>query len=377
MKTVWMCVVMVAVLAVPFVEAAETARVAPKPKPVIELAILLDTSNSMDGLIRQAKTQLWSVVNEFATTKKDGVIPELRVALFEYGNSRLAKKEGYIRMVLPLTDNLDKVSEELFALTTNGGQEYCGQVIGESVAKLAWSKSKDDLKVIFIAGNEPFTQGPVDYRKACKAAIEKGIVVNTIHCGTEAAGISGKWKDGAVLADGRFMIIDQNQTVVAVAAPQDKKIAELNQKLNTTYVPYGAEGGEAARRQDREDANAAKVGGSSARFAAKASVHYRNASWDLVDAIKDGKVKLEDVKEKDLPEAMRKMTVEERTAYVEEQRASRVRIQDEIKKLDAERKTYVAAELKKRGETDNSAGAAMREAVREQAADKNFNLKAK
>ncbi len=35
--------------------------------PLIQLAILLDTSNSMDGLIAQAKTQLWQIVNELAT----------------------------------------------------------------------------------------------------------------------------------------------------------------------------------------------------------------------------------------------------------------------------------------------------------------------
>jgi len=39
---------------------------APKRKrgkaPTVQLALLLDTSNSMDGLIDQAKTQLWKIV---------------------------------------------------------------------------------------------------------------------------------------------------------------------------------------------------------------------------------------------------------------------------------------------------------------------------
>ncbi|RPI65426.1 MAG: hypothetical protein EHM44_00590, partial [Ignavibacteriales bacterium] len=34
----------------------------------IQLALLLDTSNSMDGLIDQAKSQLWKIVNELATS---------------------------------------------------------------------------------------------------------------------------------------------------------------------------------------------------------------------------------------------------------------------------------------------------------------------
>ncbi|HWW60799.1 MAG TPA: hypothetical protein VN181_05465, partial [Thermoanaerobaculia bacterium] len=150
MKLVNVCIALVVLtLAIP---AYAVPTVAPK-KPVIQVAILLDTSNSMDGLIDQARTQLWRVVNEFATAKKNGTTPDLYVALYEYGNAGLAAERGYIRRVLPLTTDLDRVSEELFALKTNGGDEYCGHVIAEATKGLAWSTKSDDLKVIFIAGN--------------------------------------------------------------------------------------------------------------------------------------------------------------------------------------------------------------------------------
>ena len=32
--------------------------------PVVQIALLLDTSSSMDGLIDQAKSQLWKIVND-------------------------------------------------------------------------------------------------------------------------------------------------------------------------------------------------------------------------------------------------------------------------------------------------------------------------
>ena len=57
--------------------------------PRIQLAILLDTSNSMDGLIDQAKTQLWNIVGQFSKTKLAGETPELEVALYQYGNDGL------------------------------------------------------------------------------------------------------------------------------------------------------------------------------------------------------------------------------------------------------------------------------------------------
>ncbi|MEA2489658.1 MAG: hypothetical protein QOH21_1450, partial [Acidobacteriota bacterium] len=187
-------------------------------RPVIQVAILLDTSSSMDGLIDQARTQLWRVVNELATAKKQGASPDLQVALYEYGNDGLSAEKGYVRKVLPLTNDLDRVSEELFALKTNGGEEYCGKVIAEAVKGLDWSISNHDLKIIFIAGNEAFTQGSVDFRDSCKTAITRGIVVNTIFCGDQQSGIDTHWKDGADLADGRFTSIDQNYRVAEVVA---------------------------------------------------------------------------------------------------------------------------------------------------------------
>jgi hypothetical protein len=77
-------------------------------KQKIMLALLLDTSNSMDGLIDQAKSQLWTIVNELASAKcQDGTPPDINIALFEYGNSGLPSSEGYIRMVVNLTNDLD------------------------------------------------------------------------------------------------------------------------------------------------------------------------------------------------------------------------------------------------------------------------------
>ena len=37
------------------------SRWLPKHKRLVQMAILLDTSNSMDGLIEQAKSQLWKI----------------------------------------------------------------------------------------------------------------------------------------------------------------------------------------------------------------------------------------------------------------------------------------------------------------------------
>ncbi|MFC1633840.1 VWA domain-containing protein [Planctomycetota bacterium] len=345
-------------------------------KPLVQMAILLDTSGSMSGLIDQARIELWAIVNEFIFAKRNGMEPEIQVALYEYGKSSLDAREGYIRMIVPFTTDLDKVSEELFALKTNGGSEYCGWVIKEATESLQWSPSPDDLKVVFIAGNEPFTQGSVDYRQACKAAIAKAIVVNTIHCGSERDGINGNWKDGAALADGRFLNIDHNRAVVHIEAPQDKEIAELSVKLNDTYLAFGAAGQIAHERQAIQDRNAALLSSEAVigRGIAKSSSNYRNENWDLVDALKEDKAKLEEIETKDLPDNMQKMTAEERKAYVEAKTKERAKIQKRIQELNVQRKNYVAAEMKKQHKNTDTLGSAIIMAVRDQAVRKNFSF---
>jgi len=351
--------------------AEEKAR-----RPVIQLAILLDTSNSMDGLINQARSEIWKIVNEFTLARKGGQRPDIEVALFEYGNDSV-KDEGFVRLVLPLTSDLDKVSEELFALTTNGGSEYCGQVIRAATNGLKWSQDKEALKVIVIAGNEPFTQGSVDYREACKEAIGKGILVNTIHCGSYDEGVEGRWKDGAMLADGRYLNIDQEKAVPHIDAPQDPEITRLGEEMNRTYIPYGSAGSAAAERQSVQDSNAAKMSVESAaqRAIFKSSANYQNTGWDLVDAVSDGSVALSDVKAEDLPEAMQKMSLEERKRHVDAQKKERARLQEQIRKLNDQRKEFVAQkmkELEKGGE--ETLDSAMIKAMREQAEKRNYRF---
>jgi hypothetical protein len=362
----------------PAIQEAPVVEVAPGwDKPRVQIAILLDTSGSMSGLIDQARTELWSIVNEFIFAQQNGRTPEVQVALYEYGNNGLARESGWIRQVVPLTTDLDKISEELFALTTNGGDEYCGWVIREATEKLAWSSGPNDLKVIFIAGNEPFTQGPVDYRDTCKAAVTKGIIVNTIHCGTEREALDGKWQDGAAIADGRHLNIDHNRQVVHVAAPQDQEIADLGVRLNQTYVPYGQAGQAARERQAAQDSNARHLSEAAVvqRAVAKSSSNYVNTYWDLVDAVRARQVNLQDIRKDELPENMQSMSPAERTAYVNARAKERAELQARIQQLNVQRNEYVAQEMQKQQPQGGTLGSAIKQAVREQAGRKNYTFK--
>src|SRR5688500_938766 len=69
--------------AAPFSSSAN----APTAKSKIQVAILLDVSNSMDGLIEQAKAQLWNMVKVLGKANNNNVHPDIEIALYEYGRS--------------------------------------------------------------------------------------------------------------------------------------------------------------------------------------------------------------------------------------------------------------------------------------------------
>ena len=341
----------------------------------VQLAILLDTSNSMDGLIEQAKTQLWKIVNEMARSKRESMAISLYVALYEYGNDGLSPTEGFVRLVTPLTNDLDKISEELFKLKTNGGSEYCGTVISEAIKDLKWTKGTDDYKVIFIAGNEPFNQGDKDYKEACKSAISKGIIVNTIYCGSYDEGLNSFWKDGADLADGKYINIDSDQQIVHIETPFDDELVQLGQKINETYIAYGYEGAELKQRQNEQDSNAGSLAPSVLvdRTVTKSSEQYRNESWDLVDAKEKGSVDIANIPKDQLPKEMQNMSTEERNKYIEKKAKERGEYQKQINKLDKQRRDYIAKKVSENKE-ENTLDAAMLKMIREQASNKNYKF---
>ena len=371
------------VAATAHINPTKADEVKPSPQlttPKVQLAILLDTSGSMEGLINQARTQLWKIVNELATAKQGAVTPQLQVALFEYGKSSLAPEEGFLRLIVPFSDDLDKISEELFALETNGGQEFCGHVIGAAVQELSWSDQEKDLKMIFIAGNEPFTQGTVDYKKSCQTAIDRGITVNTIFCGPFEEGVNTKWQDGALMADGSYVNIDQNEQVAVIKTPYDDKLAKLSAEINLTYVAYGREDRRRAysNRQEAQDNVALEAAPAAAaeRAIFKASGQYKASEWDLVGAVANGKVKLADVKKEHLPDDLKKLNLADQQKLVADKFAKRGKIQKQIQELDKLRKSFVAEEQKRLSEKSatETLDTAVISVIRKQANQKEFRF---
>jgi hypothetical protein len=341
----------------------------------VQVALLLDTSSSMSGLIDQARSQLWKIVTRLDSARRDGKRPTIEIALYEYGNSgRGASEKGWVRQITPFTTDLDRISEALFALDTNGGEEYVGTAIATAMKDLQWSTGPNDLKLLFVAGNEAFDQGPLDPVKAASSAHEKGVQVTAILCGQG----DPTWSLGAKQAHFGYFEIDANQVVVHIDAPQDAEITRLGTELNGTYIAYGSDGASGQARQTAQDTNASnsQPGSMVWRSMAKSSASYDNSGWDLGDRYRDNLADLDKLPDAQLPEEMRGMTPEQRRAHVAKKLEERSKLQKRIQELAGEREKFIAAARTKESGS-GSLDSAMLTSVEAQARAVGFELAGK
>lgn len=339
----------------------QSAPVTKTANPKIQAAILLDVSGSMDGLIEQAKAQLWNMVNTMGKAKCDGsVSPTIEIALYEYGRSTNDVKAGYVKLINGFISDLDSLSQNLFSLKTNGGDEYCGQVIFSSLNELQWDPSPESYKVIFIAGNEDFLQGSLHYTRACTEAKNKGVIVNTIYCGDKMQGIREHWNLAGECGNGSFTNINQNAKEPEIPTPYDSIIYALNDKLNGTYIAYGYAGGRSQQKQaemDMANASMSKSAGIKRIQSKSNSGVYNNAQWDLVDAskLKDRTPLFYEEIKKELPDSLKNKSTDEIKKIVETKSKERSAVNTEIINLNKQRDAYIAAEKAKNAANKNNA----------------------
>jgi von Willebrand factor type A domain len=352
---------------------------ADKPRPV-DLVLCLDTSNSMDGLIDSAKRKLWAIVNDLAKLEP---APNLRVALYSYGNDHYDRAKGWVRKDLDLTTDLDEVYKQLYALRTKGGTEYVGRVTRDALADLKWSDDKDALRILFVCGNEPATQDPeVQLESVASQAKAKGVVVNTIYCGPANHAEAVQWKEFARIAGGKYANIDQDRakSEAVIKTPYDDEIQKLGTQINSTYCWYGPKGEAAKANQHAQDGNAVKESGAVAaeRGITKASKLYCNAEADLIDRmLTDKDFDLKKIKVEDLPEELKKLKPEEREAHLKKKAAERAEIQKKVAELTGKRAKFIEEERKKepKSAADQAFDQALKAMLKEQAATKGMKAR--
>ncbi len=352
----------------PFLAADEFSEPTALDQPweSIDLAIVLDTSGSMDKLIDAARLKLWEIVHDLTLLEPT---PRLRVALLTFGNNRNISRPGWISVETGLTEDLDLVSERLFGLTSEGGTEYVGRALKTALDELDWTPSNDALKMIFIAGNEDAGQDKeVDLQEMGHIAWQEGIRVHPIFCGRERQNGAESWAEMAEILNAELSIIDHKHGTVVVKTPYDKELAELSESISRTYIPLGEEGMQLYENRRAQDRNARKI--SQAAAAGRAEIKTSplfSTRWDLVDALAAGVITLEQLDEAELPQELAYLAPEERVVYIEDMQIRRQELRRRIRELSQERRRHVAEQISAKGLDDSrSFDAVLRREIREQ-----------
>jgi Mg-chelatase subunit ChlD len=348
--------------------------------PTLEMVFVLDTTGSMGGLIEGAKQRIWGIVNEVMQQQSH---PAVKIGLVAYRD----RGDQYVTQVLPITEDLDKVYMTLMQYQAEGGgdePEDVRRALLDGLQKAGWSRTAPRIaQVLFLVGDAP---PHTDYKdeqdtlETAGQAVDLGIVVNTIQCGSSAQ-TKEVWESIARRGEGQYFAIPQTGGVQAISTPYDEDLSKLGTKLGGTYLAYGGgagiEGehfrGEAKRIADTSEATVAASAPMEAR-ALRSINKLVNANayiGDLLQNIENGSVKLESVKEADLPDELKKLSPEERKQEVDKRLAERKEIRNQILSLSKLRADYVAAQQKKQGiSSHNSFDVAVSAALKEQLAKK-------
>jgi hypothetical protein len=324
-------------------------KVADLPPPKIQIAIVMDSSNSMDGLLYQVKSRIYHLINALSIASQDKRKAVVEVALVEYGKETLSAEQHFTQVLVPLTGDIDVLSEALFTLHTNGGEEYVGSAVNMAVTGLNWSTLPTDFKMIVIAGNEGFEQGAVTPSEAISAAMSKQIIVNSIYCGDRAKGLSDGWDAVIALSGGEFLNLKQDEKIKHESSPFDSKINRLGVQVNETYIQYGTLGNQKKLSQIRQDSYAMDESPAmmTDRTLSKISSNYSAAGWDLVSLYKaDAKMAVRAARTQS--DAFYRMRPETISLRLQQAVAERKRIIGEIEKLKIDRSTH----LEKTGASD-------------------------
>jgi Mg-chelatase subunit ChlD len=336
-------------LALALATAARADEPAKKPaRPEVEVVFCLDTTGSMGGLIDAAKQKIWSISNQIAAGKPT---PRLKVGLVAYRD----RGDVYVTKVFDLTEDLDAIHGHLMGFKAEGGGDFpesVNQALHEAVTKIHWGKDRKTLKMIFLVGDAPPHMDypdDVKYPETCKLAVKNDIIINTVQCGPHPD-TQKYWKDICRRAEGSYVQIGADGGPIhVVRTPFDDELARINGKMARTTLAYGS-----YRRQTEARFRAKAAGALPASAAADRAGFYGASgtggavtSFDLVDAVKKGKVKLDQVKKDELPPVMQKMTPREREDYLKKVEADRAELTRRAAELSTKRNAYLA---KKRAE---------------------------
>jgi von Willebrand factor type A domain len=320
----------------------EIAKPGPAEHQMVDVVFALDTTGSMGGLLDGAKRTIFSIATHI---KEQNGNASLRIGLVAYRDIH----DDYVTRVFTMTEDMDAVFAELSQLTAGGGGDMPEHVNKALVDVLAMPWREKAAKMVFLVGDAPPAEridAPSASALAAQAAARQ-ITINTVRCGGNGQ-TAMAWQEIASVAGGEFSSIAQDGGVREIATPYDAELAAVSRKIDESTIIYGDDSDRARYDRKMSVTAAAPAPTAAARadyyVAAKPSKGGGRDSKDLLAGVAEGSVALDSIDEAKLPESMRGLGAEERTAQIKAKSEERTRLQAELTKLSKKRREYLAKE---------------------------------
>src|SRR5437764_4492640 len=315
-------------------------------KPHIEVCFVLDTTGSMGGLIEGAKQKIWSIANEMISAQPT---PELKLGLIGYRD----RGDEYVVKSFNLTDDIDAIYGHLREFQAGGGgdsPESVNEALAEAIHKMPWSSGNKVLKIIFLVGDAPphmdYPNGP-KYPDLCREAAKRDLIINTIQCG-EMAETKPIWQEIAKLSEGSYVGISQSGNVAVISTPMDKELSRLNDRIGATLIPYGDSKQQAEVHEKYAAAKSAPVSAMADRLSYNSKTGKAvQGRGELVDALHNKTLKLDEIDQKQLPAELQKLDRNELQKRIAKAREERADLQKQIVELSKKREVYIQSENKR------------------------------
>lgn len=311
----------------------------------MDVVFVLDISGSTGGILTSVRGKFWEIQNEISRLTPS---PDYRFGLVCMGRPSFLKENNYVKIISPLTDDIDPGAYEFFQIrdVTAPGRFYMGDALETTLNNMEWSEDPDALKVIFVCGNGGISSGP-GYGTAVKLAKEKGIILHSLYFESYVkVSEQAEWNDMAEATGGKMFRIglkEPNMEFPKLYDPQ--MLVEASQMINSTYVYYNKHGLERYEMQANLDEEAELLGEDQieARTFFKANHLYQNKhyEWDLVDLHNTGKGFAGGASRKTIDESLQNMTDDELMMYVKEKSYERKEYISIIKLLSTQREEYM------------------------------------
>lgn len=213
----------------------------------IQIVLMLDASGSMTSLFHAVAKSMDDIIAILRASTVNGQPAKVKLGIVVYGQ---AKDNGAPWELHKFTTSADRVKNLLMEVRCDGAEEPVGDAIAFALKNFPWNmrQDRDPLKIIFVAGNEELNQGTTPMDRALAQAREYGVIINTIHCGSE----NEEWMEAAQRGGGQGVAFDYRGGDSEALTP-DEVLELLTQWYEVPVVPTGSAAEQAAALQQFKD----------------------------------------------------------------------------------------------------------------------------